>query len=107
MNVWRNYRMVRDSAQDVLGDAFNKALSLVGIDDEERGRLKYQMASLPYVRDLMAYSDNMSWMDDYTKNTGIGYGDIKYPTRVGDSGLGAIVRDGYNYVSKNVHRLYE
>jgi hypothetical protein len=50
--------------------------------------------------------DNVSYMRDYMRNSGVSWSDIRYPTRTpgysGYSGYGGIV----SYVSKNIMKLY-
>lgn len=72
-------------------------------DDRQMYQIKSFVASLPVFGDFMRYRDNMSYMDDYLRNRGLSYSDIRYPTRtVGFGSYGG----GLNYVSKNVERLY-
>lgn len=47
--------------------------------------------------------DNMAYMDDYMKNTGLGYEDILYPSRT--TGYGS-ASGMLNFVSDNISRLY-
>lgn len=51
--------------------------------------------------------DSSNWLNDYMKNTGLDYSDIKYPSRVsGGSGYANVVTRGMNFVSDNIRRLY-
>lgn len=61
-------------------------------------------SSLPFIGPIIQAYDNMRYMDDYTRNRGIDYADIKYPSRTqGAQGLGTAV----NFVSNNITRLYQ
>ena len=52
--------------------------------------------------------DSSNWLNDYMKNTGLDYSDIKYPSRVtGGSGYANVVTRGMNFVSDNIRRLYK
>lgn len=71
-------------------------------------RTKYMLrtaaSALPFIGPVIQAYDNMSYMDDYTRNRGIGYDEILYPSRTqGAQGLGSAV----NFVSNNITRLYE
>jgi hypothetical protein len=77
-------------------------------DNDVDARTKYflrTMASgLPIIGPMFQAYDNMRYMDDYTRNRGIDYADIKYPSRtLGAQGLGSSL----NYVSRNIINLYK
>lgn len=66
--------------------------------------LKTAASSLPFVGPILQAYDNIRYMDDYTRNRGIDYEDILYPSRTqGAQGLGSAV----NFVSSNINRLYQ
>lgn len=61
-------------------------------------------SALPFIGPIIQAYDNIRYMDDYTRNRGIGYEDILYPSRTqGAQGLGSAV----NFVSNNITRLYQ
>lgn len=77
-------------------------------DNDVDARTKYMLktfaSGLPIIGPIMQAYDNMKYMDDYTRNRGIDYEDILYPSRTaGLQGLGSAV----NFVSNNINRLYQ
>lgn len=52
-------------------------------------------------------SDNVRYMDDYLRNSGMDWSDIKYYSRALGYGSFGGVSAGINFVSKNLERLYE
>jgi hypothetical protein len=77
-------------------------------DNDVDARTKYilrTMASgLPVIGPMYQAYDNIKYMDDYTRNRGIGYDEILYPSRTqGAQGLGSAL----NFVSSNINRLYQ
>lgn len=77
-------------------------------DEKMSARDKYMAytaaSSLPFIGPIIQAYDNMRYMDDYTRNRGIGYDEILYPSRTqGAQGLGHAV----NFVSNNITRLYQ
>lgn len=59
------------------------------------------MSDMPGIGSFYKARDKVNYMDDYLKNRGLSYGDIKYPTRTDGYGIG-----GASFVSNNVKRLY-
>lgn len=76
--------------------------------DEVSARTKYKLrtaaSGLPIIGPILEAYDNMQYMDDYTRNRGIGYDEILYPSRTaGAQGFGSSL----NYVSRNIYGLYK
>lgn len=76
--------------------------------NEVSARTKYVLRTgaeaIPFVGPVLQAYDNMQYMDDYTRNRGIGYDEILYPSRTqGAQGYGQAV----NFVSRNVIGLYK
>lgn len=81
--------------------------SLMYIYDNLDGKYRYMLqttvAGLPIIGDIYRSYDNMRYMEDYIRNRGLSWDDIKYPTRTqGMQGIGSTL----NYLSKNIYRLY-
>lgn len=81
--------------------------SLMDIYDNLDGKYRYMLqttvAGLPIIGDIYRSYDNMRYMEDYIRNRGLSWDDIKYPTRTqGMQGIGSTL----NYLSKNIYRLY-
>lgn len=77
-------------------------------EEDVSPRTKYMLytaaSALPIIGPIIQAYDNMKYMDDYTRNRGIGYEDILYPSHTrGAQGLGSAV----NFVSSNINRLYQ
>ena len=76
--------------------------------NKQSGHTKYILktgaSSLPFIGPIIQAYDNIRYMDDYTRNRGIDYDDILYPTRTdGAQGLGSAV----SFVSNNITKLYK
>ena len=72
------------------------------------GRSKYYLKTfaggLPVVGSLLTASDNLRYMDDYLRNRGMTYDQIRYPLRIaGLQGVGSQM----NFVSRNIRKLYK
>jgi hypothetical protein len=66
--------------------------------------LRTAASGLPIIGPMLQAYDNMRYMDDYTRNRGIGYDEILYPARTsGAQGFGSAV----SFVSNNITRLYQ
>lgn len=62
------------------------------------------MSGVPIIGDIKRSVDQMHYMDDYMRNTGMSYSDIKYPSLT----MGGSAFSGtFAYVSKNIGRLYK
>lgn len=61
------------------------------------------MSSVPVIGDFYRSRDRQRYMDDYLRNAGLTYADIKYPsmTMAYGSYSGTV-----SFVSKNLSRLY-
>lgn len=74
----------------------------------QKPRNKYMVRTaveaIPIIGPAIQAYDNMRYMDDYTRNRGIGYDEILYPSRTqGAQGFGTAL----NYVSRNIYGLYK
>ena len=90
-------------------DQTAKALSKVfGTSDAEvsaywRNWAGYIGSSLPFIGDAIRSRDNWNYINDYMRNRGLGWSDVKYPSRV----VGASTSGyGLNFVSSNIESLY-
>lgn len=70
-------------------------------------RVKYELADLPVLGWYWRLQDNRRFIEDYLRNRGLTWDDIKYPTRVtGSGGFYSGVHGSMNFISNNVLRLY-
>lgn len=77
------------------------------VDSRTDYLLSSVVAGLPVVGPMYRAYDNMSYLDDYMRNSGLGYGDILYPTRVtGSSSVSSAGSSVLNFVSSNIEKLY-
>lgn len=75
-----------------------------GLDPRSKYYLKSFAGGLPIIGPMLQASDNVRYMDDYLRNRGMTYDQIKYPMRnAGLQGLGSQV----NFVSRNIRKLYK
>ena len=73
------------------------------LSDRSRYYLDSFARGIPGVGSALVAQDNLRYMDDYLRNRGMSYSDIRYVSRTsGAQSLGSSV----NYVSKNVEKLY-
>ena len=63
---------------------------------------KYLLGDFPFIGSIARSIDNWNYINDYLKNTGLTWDDIRYPTRVGSLGAYGAV----SYVSSNIEKLY-
>lgn len=75
------------------------------IADGYTTRFRMLMGGVPLIGDILRAQDNYRYYDDYLRNRGLSWSDVKYPTRL-NSGLGGAYGT-LNYVSKNILRLYK
>jgi len=84
-------------------DPFTYAINLYKNNGKYRFMVQTTIAGLPVIGDLYRSHENMRYMEDYIRNRGLSWDDIKYPTRLqGMQGFGSVL----SYVSRNIERLY-
>lgn len=57
-------------------------------DPAWQNKVRYRMSGLPIVKDLMVYEDQNRRMEDYLKNRGLSWEDVKYPSLLYGAGSG-------------------
>lgn len=67
-------------------------------------RVRMLIGGVPVLGDFERSYDNYRYYDDYLRNRGMSWSDVKYPTRL-NAGLSSAYGT-LNFVSKNVMRLY-
>lgn len=72
---------------------------------------RWQLSRAPIVGDFYRAMDQQKFYNDYLKNTGMSWKDIKYPALLGgQNAFGAGVNSGYTIggamISRNLLRLY-
>lgn len=76
-----------------------------------RNRFAYNMSGAPIIGDLYRWDDNRNFMNDYMRNYGLSWADVRYPTQLPGAGnLGRAVTSGAmagGFVSSNLARLYD
>lgn len=64
----------------------------------------YIGSSLPVLGGFLRSRDNWNYIDDYMRNRGLNWSNVKYPSRV----VGASTSGyGLNFVSSNIESLYK
>lgn len=53
-----------------------------------QNEIRYKMSGLPFIKDIMVYEDNMKRINDYMKNRGLSWEDVKYPSLLAGAGSG-------------------
>lgn len=72
--------------------------------DDYNTRIRMFIGGVPVLGDFERAYDNYRYYDDYLRNRGMSWNDVKYPTRL-NAGLGNAYGT-LNFVSKNIMRLY-
>lgn len=72
---------------------------------------RWQLSRLPFVGDFMRAMDQQNYYNDYFRNTGMSWSDVKYPALLGgQNAIGAGTNAAYTIaggmVSRNLMRLY-
>lgn len=86
-------------------DPTAKALrSIFGPDADAalRNQARYFASGLPGIGPIVKAQDNWNYINDYMSNRGLSWDDVKYASRLGNSGSGGIL----SFVSSNIERLY-
>lgn len=92
-----------------MADQTAKALSAVfGTSDPEvsaywRNQARYIASGLPGIGPIIQAQDNWNYINDYMENRGLSWSDVRYASRLGNSGVGGIM----SFVSSNIERLYK
>ncbi len=70
-------------------------------------QMRLFLSGAPIVGGMVRSEDNWNYANDYLRNTGLGWSDVKYPTHVtGMPALGSLA-GGLSFVSENINKLYE
>lgn len=91
-------------------DQTAKALrSIYGTENPEvasywRNWAGYVGSSLPVIGGFLRSRDNWNYINDYMRNRGLSWSDVKYPSRVDGASTSGY---GLNFVSSNIEKLYE
>lgn len=112
---WFKFAQGQQSFVDTIGEDFANygsdmdALgSVIGLSESDKKQIEYSLSSIPVLGDVIRDRDDYNYVSDYLRNNGLTWADIRYPSRVTGAGtFGRLMSSGYNFVSKNVERLYE
>ena len=72
------------------------------VDARTEYMARSMLTGVPVLGDFLKAQDRMAYMDDYLRNRGLNYNDIRYPTLTMGGSMGGMV----SYVSSNIRRLY-
>ncbi len=75
----------------------------VGFSAGMKNQIATVVSGFPVVGDIQRSIDNLNYYNDYMRNRGLDWADVKYPSRVPTVSLGSTL----SFVSKNIDRLYE
>lgn len=87
---------------DPIGDIFRSLYGDKAVTSAFN-KANYFASGLPLVGGLFSTVDNYRYYDDYLRNSGLSWADVKYPARMSIGGYGSTV----SYFSSNIKRLYE
>lgn len=98
-----------ESINKWIGDALSPVASVMGMSDGDVKKTINMLSSVPIIGDYFRMSDQMNMTEDYMKNRGLAWDDVKYPALLnnGQNSMTNILRSGTNFVSKNIERLYD
>lgn len=73
----------------------------------DREKVGYRQAAygIPFFGSALEANDRLGYYDDYLRNRGMTWADVKYPFML-NTGIGSMVSSGTNFISANVSRLY-
>ncbi|AIY31257.1 hypothetical protein [Camel associated drosmacovirus 2] len=111
---WLKYAQGQQSFVDATGEGLGHIGSdmdylgtLIGLSESDKKQIEYALSGFPVIGDVIDARDGYNYMSDYLRNTGLTWGDLRYPSRVtGAGGFGRAVTSGYRFVSKNLADLY-
>lgn len=86
---------------DPVGDIFRSIYGSVEVEGWFN-QAQFFASGLPIVGDVLRSYDNYRYYDDYMKNRGLSWSDVKYPSRISSQSYGSMI----NFVSKNIDKLY-
>lgn len=101
MSYTRNGKTYAGTTAWALYETFNPS---EGYSLELQNKSKYLLANFPVLGGFVRSLDNMNYMNDYLKNRGLSWTDVRYASRL--SGSGSLGSGGLNYVSSNIYKLY-
>lgn len=61
------------------------------------------LSGVPILGDIQRSIDNYNYYNDYMRNRGLSWADVRYPSRIPSLSFGSTL----NFVSKNIEELYE
>lgn len=70
-------------------------------------KVAYYGQHIPVIGDFIRAYDTQRYLDDYMRNTGLTWADVRYPTRLFSAGYGGAIGGSVNFVSSNIKRLYK
>ncbi len=68
-----------------------------------QNQIRNVVSGIPVVGDIQRSIDNWNYYNDYLKNRGLDWSNVRYPSRMSTVSFGSTL----NFVSKNVDHLYE
>lgn len=83
--------------------------TVMGLSPDDKKEMEFILGGTPIVGDILGMRDSYNQMNDYLRNRGMSWSDIKYPSKTPFSsggGIGGRASRGVNFVSKNIMRLY-
>lgn len=68
-----------------------------------KNQISMIVSGVPVLGDIQRSIDNWNYYNDYMRNRGLDWADVKYPSRMGGMHFGSVL----NFVSKNIDKLYD
>lgn len=75
----------------------------VNLSPGMQNQIRSVMSGLPVLGDIQRSIDNWNYYNDYMRNRGLDWSDVKYPSRMSTISLGSTL----SFVSKNIEHLYD
>ncbi len=70
-------------------------------------QMRLFLSGAPIVGGMVRSEDNWNYMNDYLRNRGMDWSDVKYPSRVGNMPALGSLSAGLSFVSRNIEHLYD
>lgn len=68
--------------------------------------MAFYLADVPVLGPMLQKADQRRMLDDYMRNRGLTWSDVKYPTQVLGAGAWSSTFGAVSFVSRNIMRLY-
>lgn len=101
-------------SKNTLGKYADKAIYGMGFTDDDKNKVKYIVAGIPYVGTALKNADSYRKTTDYLTNRGLSWSDVEYPALTSTQSYGSLItsishnlKDVYDDYEEDGKRLYQ